>query len=121
MRQALRLFALLLRAYLRDRTALFFSLIVPLMLMVIFGYLNLGDFGRVTLAIDDQAKNQSSAQILQIVKGIETFQVTELRSRCCRPCGARTAPGCSRARPCERSGEPPSPSNPSGTRTCGGG
>ena len=60
MRQTLRLFALLLRAYLRDRTALFFSLIVPLMLMVIFGYLNLGDFGRVTLAIDDQAKNQSS-------------------------------------------------------------
>jgi ABC-2 type transport system permease protein len=78
MRQTLRLFALLLRAYLRDRTALFFSLIVPLMLMVIFGYLNLGDFGRVTLAIDDQAKNQSSAQLVQILKGIETLQVTEL-------------------------------------------
>src|SRR5438045_9526161 len=78
MRQALRLFALLLRAYLRDRTALFFSLIVPLMLMVIFGYLNLGDFGRVTLAVDDQAKNQSSAQLLQILRDIDTFQVTEL-------------------------------------------
>jgi len=77
-KQALRLFALLLRAYLRDRTALFFSLIVPLMLMVIFGYLNLGDFGRVTVSIDDRAKNQSSAQLLQILKGIETLQMTEL-------------------------------------------
>jgi ABC-2 type transport system permease protein len=78
MRQTLRLFALLLRAYTRDRTALFFSLIVPLMLMVIFGYLNLGDFGRVSLAIDDQAKNQSSAQLAQVLKGIQTLQLTEL-------------------------------------------
>src|SRR5437762_10929856 len=80
MRQSLRLFTLLLRAYLRDRIALFFSLIVPLMLMVIFGYLNLGDFGRVTLAVDDQAKNPSSAQLIQILKGIDTFLVTELPS-----------------------------------------
>jgi ABC-2 type transport system permease protein len=80
MRQTLRLFSLLLRAYVRDRIALFFSLVVPLMLMVIFGYLNLGDFGRVTVAIDDRAKNQSSAQLVQILKGIETFQVTELPS-----------------------------------------
>jgi len=77
MRQSLRLFSLLLRAYLRDRTALFFSLIVPLMLMVIFGYLNLGDFGRVTVAIDNQAK-PASAQFVQILKGIPTLQVTEL-------------------------------------------
>jgi ABC-2 type transport system permease protein len=77
MRQTLRLFALLLRGYVRDRTALFFSLVVPLMLMVIFGYLNLGDFGRVTLAIDDQAKNQSSEQFVQILKGIETLRITE--------------------------------------------
>src|SRR6266550_1779434 len=78
MRQTFRLFGLLLRGYVRDRTALFFSLIVPLMLMVIFGYLNLGDFGRVTLAIDDQAKNPSSAQFVEILKGIPTLQLTEL-------------------------------------------
>jgi len=78
MRQTARLFALLLRAYVRDRIALFFSLVVPLMLMVIFGYLNLGDFGRVSLAIDDQARNPSSAQIAQILRGIGTLQVTEL-------------------------------------------
>ena len=77
MRQTVRLTALLLRAYLRDRIALFFSLVVPLMLMVIFGYLNLGDFGRVSLAVDDQAKNDASKQLLSLLKGIETLQITE--------------------------------------------
>ena len=77
MRQTVRLFGLLLRGYVRDRTALFFSLVVPLMLMVIFGYLNLGDFGRVSVAIDDQAKNQSSKQLIDILKGINTLVVTE--------------------------------------------
>jgi len=77
MRQTARLTALLLRAYVRDRIALFFSLVVPLMLMVIFGYLNLGDFGRVSLAVDDQAKNDASKQLLGVLKGIETLQVTE--------------------------------------------
>ena len=69
MRQTVRLFGLLLRGY--------FSLVVPLMLMVIFGYLNLGDFGRVSVAIDDQAKNQSSKQLIDILKGINTLVVTE--------------------------------------------
>jgi len=77
MRQTARLTALLLRAYVRDRITLFFSLVVPLMLMVIFGYLNLGDFGRVSLAVDDQAKNDASKQLLGVLKGIETLQVTE--------------------------------------------
>jgi ABC-2 type transport system permease protein len=76
-RQTARLTALLLRAYVRDRTALFFSLVVPLMLMVIFGYLNLGDFGRVSLAVDDQAKNDAGKQFVGALKAIETFQVTE--------------------------------------------
>ncbi len=77
MRQTVRLFGLLLRGYVRDRTALFFSLVVPLMLMVIFGYLNLGDFGRVSIAIDDQAKNQASRQLVDILKGISTLNLSE--------------------------------------------
>jgi ABC-2 type transport system permease protein len=76
-RQSLRLFGLLLRGYVRDRTALFFSLVVPLMLMVIFGYLNLGNFGRVSVAIDDQAKNTSSGQLVQILMGIDSLSVTD--------------------------------------------
>src|SRR3989442_7914187 len=75
MRQTRRLFALLVRAYIRDRTALFFSLVVPLMLMVIFGYLNLGDFGRVSIAIDDRAKNEDSRRFADALRGIETLQL----------------------------------------------
>src|SRR5690349_5476103 len=77
MRQTARLTSALLRAYARDRIALFFSLIVPLMLMVIFGYLNLGDFGRVSIAIDDQAKNSASKQLTDILRGVETLQLSE--------------------------------------------
>jgi len=77
MRQTARLTSALLRAYARDRIALFFSLVVPLMLMVIFGYLNLGDFGRVSIAVDDQAKNSASKQFTDILRGIETLQLAE--------------------------------------------
>ncbi|HEV8535191.1 MAG TPA: ABC transporter permease [Candidatus Limnocylindria bacterium] len=77
MRQTRRLTALLLRAYVRDQIALFFSLVVPLMLMVIFGYLNLGEFGRVSVAIDDQEKNESSKQFIDVLKRIDSLQVRE--------------------------------------------
>jgi ABC-2 type transport system permease protein len=79
-RQTLRLTSLLLRAYARDRIALFFSLVVPLMLMVIFGYLNLGDFGRVSVAIDDRAKNTASMQFVGALRDIETLQISERRT-----------------------------------------
>ena len=78
MRQTARLTSALLHSYIRDRVALFFSLIVPLMLMVIFGYLNLGEFGRVSLAIDDQAKNAASGQLVGILKGIDTLDMSEM-------------------------------------------
>ena len=78
MRQIARLTTALLRGYVRDRVALFFSLIVPLMLMVIFGYLNLGEFGRVSLAIDDQAKNAASAQLVGILKGVDALDVGQM-------------------------------------------
>src|SRR5437867_3787572 len=45
------------------------------MLMVIFGYLNLGDFGRVSIAIDDRAKNEDSRRFADALRGIETLQL----------------------------------------------
>lgn len=78
MRQTLLLTFMYLRAYVRDRTAMFFSLVVPLMLMVIFGSLNLGAFGRVSMAIDDQAKNAASAQFATALRGINTLSVRDV-------------------------------------------
>ena len=75
MSQTLRLAAMLFRVYLRDRSALLFSLVVPLMLMVIFGNLNLGEFGRVSMAVDDQAKNAASEQFVSTLGRIETLDL----------------------------------------------
>ena len=80
MRQTLLLTFMYLRAYVRDRTAMFFSLVVPLMLMVIFGSLNLGAFGRVSMAIDDQAKTAASAQFASTLRGINTLAIREVDS-----------------------------------------
>ncbi len=62
--QMLRYTVMLARAYLRDRSALFFSLVLPLMLMLIFGALNLGSFGHVRVGIADQARNADSARFI---------------------------------------------------------
>ena len=75
MRQALLLTVMYFRAYLRDRTALFFSLVVPLMLLLIFGSLNLGAFGKVSLAVDDQANNAASQQFVGGLEKIDTLSI----------------------------------------------
>ena len=75
MRQAALLTVMYFRAYLRDRTAIFFSLVVPLMLLLIFGSLNLGAFGQVTVAIDDQANNAASQQFVAGLGKIDTLRV----------------------------------------------
>ena len=75
MRQPLRMTVMYLRAYLRDRTAVFFSLGVPLMLLLIFGSLNLGAFGKVSLAIDDQANSPASQQFVATLEKIDTLGI----------------------------------------------
>ncbi|MHB8630343.1 MAG: ABC transporter permease [Candidatus Limnocylindria bacterium] len=76
--QALRLTLMYLRAYVRDRTAMFFSLVVPLMLLLIFGSLNLGAFGKVSLAIDDQANDPASRQFVATLATIDTLEIKHL-------------------------------------------
>ena len=76
MRQPLLLTLMYFRAYLRDRTAVFFSLGVPLMLLLIFGSLNLGAFGKVSLAIDDQANSPASQQFVAGLEKVNTLAIT---------------------------------------------
>ncbi|MEK7861749.1 MAG: ABC transporter permease, partial [Chloroflexota bacterium] len=76
MRQTFLLTLMYLRAFTRDRTAMFFSLVVPLMLMLIFGSLNLGAFGKVSLALDDQANNSASQQFVSALEKVDTIVVT---------------------------------------------
>lgn len=66
---------MLLRAYLRDRSALFFSVVLPLMFMLIFGALNFGAFGHVTVGIDDEARNADSARFTTVLQSVETLSI----------------------------------------------
>jgi ABC-2 type transport system permease protein len=75
-RQVVGYTALLLRAYARDRTALFFGFLFPLLFMVLFGVLNFGGSVRVDLAVVDEAKNEQSASFIATLRRIETLRVT---------------------------------------------
>ena len=76
MGQILGYTALLLRAYARDRTALFFGFFFPLLFMVLFGVLNFGGSVRVDLAVVDEAKNEQSASFISTLQKIETLRIT---------------------------------------------
>jgi ABC-2 type transport system permease protein len=76
MGQILGYTALLLRAYARDRTALFFGFLFPLLFMVLFGVLNFGGSVRVDLAVVDEAKNEQSASFISTLQKIETLRIT---------------------------------------------
>jgi ABC-2 type transport system permease protein len=68
--------ALLLRAYARDRIALFFGFVFPLLFMVLFGVLNFGGSVRVVLAVVDEARTEQSASFIAALQKIEPLKVT---------------------------------------------
>ena len=76
MGQVLGYTSLLLRAYARDRTALFFGFLFPLLFMVLFGVLNFEASVRVDLSVVDEAKNEQSASFIATLQKIETLRIT---------------------------------------------
>lgn len=54
-----------LKMYFRNRQAIFFSLFIPLLIMVIFGLLDFDRFSGAEIGIVDQAQNETSAAIVQ--------------------------------------------------------
>jgi len=80
-RQILGYTALLLRAYTRDRTAMFFGFLFPLLFMALFGVLNFGGSVRVDLAVVDEAKSEQSAAFISTLGRIETLRITTTGDR----------------------------------------
>ncbi len=76
MRQIVGYALMLLRAYTRDRTALFFGFFFPLIFMILFGVLNFGAAGRVGLGIVDEAGNADSQRFAASLERIDAFRVT---------------------------------------------
>src|SRR5207245_7744760 len=65
-----------LKAYFRNRGAIFFSLLVPLMIMGIFGLINFGNSTpSVNIGVVDQAHNQVSGRIISSLQGITAVKL----------------------------------------------
>lgn len=62
--------------FFREKTAIFFSLFIPIMLMGIFGLLNQGDGIKFKVGIVDEANNQYSKQVVETVGKVSVFKVT---------------------------------------------
>src|SRR5256714_7998094 len=64
-----------LKAYFRNRGAIFFSLLVPLMIMGIFGLINFGNSTpSVNIGVVDQAHNDVSSRIISSLQGIKAVK-----------------------------------------------
>src|ERR1700716_1145304 len=66
-----------LKAYYRNRSAMFFSLLVPLMIMLIFGLLNLGGGSTSeNVGVVDLAHNAASKQIVDNLKKVSVLKLS---------------------------------------------
>ena len=75
MRRYLTLSWLLLKAYVRDRGALFFSFLVPILITAIFGVLNFGGPNSVVVGVVDEASNAASAQFVDGLRKVGALEV----------------------------------------------
>lgn len=63
--------------FFRERTAVYFSLFIPLLIMTIFGLLNLDQGTSVSLGVVDKAHNQVSTQFVDSLKKIDALAIHE--------------------------------------------
>jgi NADH:ubiquinone oxidoreductase subunit F (NADH-binding) len=63
------LFVASIRMFVRNRAAVFFSLFLPLIIMLIFGVLNFEGTTTIQLGIADEARNQASAKLIDGLAG----------------------------------------------------
>lgn len=63
--------------YFRDRTAIFFSLFVPILIMSIFGVLDFSAGSNIDLGVVDLAKNPQSQRMVQGLEKVETFKISK--------------------------------------------
>jgi len=61
--------------FVRNRAAVFFSLFLPLIIMLIFGVLNFEGSTTIQLGIVDEAHNEASGAIVSAIEGVDSFDV----------------------------------------------
>jgi ABC-2 type transport system permease protein len=70
------LFAASVKMFVRNRVALFFSLFLPLIIMLIFGVLNFEGTTTIQLGVVDEANNQASQGLVSAIGQVESFEIT---------------------------------------------
>lgn len=64
-----------LKMFYRNKIAIYFSLFVPLLIIVIFGFL-VNNTTKLNIAIVDNANNTSSQQLVSTIKAISSFNIS---------------------------------------------
>ncbi len=70
------LFVASVRMFVRNRAAVFFSLFLPLIIMLIFGVLNFEGSTTIQLGLVDDADTEVSRSLVSAIAGVESFEVT---------------------------------------------
>jgi ABC-2 type transport system permease protein len=71
------LFAASVKMFVRNRVALFFSLFLPLIIMLIFGVLNFEGSTTISLGIVDQADNEESAALIDGLREFDYLEISQ--------------------------------------------
>src|SRR5918995_1849969 len=71
------LFAASVKMFVRNRVAVFFSLFLPLIIMLIFGVLNFEGSTTISLGIVDEAETDASAALIDGLHGFEYLEISE--------------------------------------------
>ena len=71
------LFMASVKMFIRNRTALFFSLFLPLIIMLIFGVLNFEGATEIQLGIVDEAENDASASFIEELGAYDYLVISE--------------------------------------------
>jgi ABC-2 type transport system permease protein len=71
------LFAASVKMFVRNRVAVFFSLFLPLIIMLIFGVLNFEGSTTISLGIVDEAETDASAALVEGLREFEYLEISE--------------------------------------------
>jgi len=71
------LFMASVKMFVRNRTALFFSLFLPLVIMLIFGVLNFEGSTTISLGVVDEARNDASAALIEGLGEYDYLEISE--------------------------------------------
>jgi len=66
-----------IKMYIRNKQGFFWALFLPVMIMVIFGFMNFGNAGKSNIAIVDDAKTEQSKNFISGLKKIDIISVDD--------------------------------------------